>query len=163
MTGDRHGNLRVGPASGESPQILTVDDFRVESVAVSPEGRWIASGHRDGTIRLWPMPDIMKPPLHELPHAELLAHLRSLTNLRVAPDPDEPRSARVSILAGAHTSVSFIDVSPACSVAARNPSMSAVFGLSRDLMCRLPESLVSPRSALLQTESLWRIIRLFPH
>jgi WD40 repeat protein/DNA-binding winged helix-turn-helix (wHTH) protein len=90
VTGDRRGNLRVGPASGESPQILTMDDVPAYTVAVSPDGRWIASGHFDGTIRLWPMPDITKPPLHELPHAELLSRLEALTNLRVVPDPDDP-------------------------------------------------------------------------
>jgi WD40 repeat protein len=80
----------VGPATGESPQVLTVDDIRVESVAVSPDGRWIASGHGDGSIRVWPMPDLTKPPLHELPRAELLTRLKALTNLRVVPNPDDP-------------------------------------------------------------------------
>jgi WD40 repeat protein len=67
-----------------------MDDVPAYTVAVSPDGRWIASGHRDGTIRLWPMPDLTKPPFHELPHAELVARLRSITNLRVESDPDDP-------------------------------------------------------------------------
>jgi hypothetical protein len=33
------------------------------------------------------MPDATKPPLHTLRHAELLAKLDSLTNLRVVRDP----------------------------------------------------------------------------
>ena len=33
------------------------------------------------------MPDVTKPPLHTLPHAELLAKLDALTNLRVVRDP----------------------------------------------------------------------------
>ena len=33
------------------------------------------------------MPDVTKPPLHTLPHAELLAKLGALTNLRVVCDP----------------------------------------------------------------------------
>ena len=33
------------------------------------------------------MPDLSKPPLHALPHAELLARLETLTNLRAVPDP----------------------------------------------------------------------------
>jgi len=33
---------------------------------------------REGTIRLWPMPDLSKPPLHTLPHEERLAELRSV-------------------------------------------------------------------------------------
>ena len=36
------------------------------------------------------MPDLSKPPLHTLPRGELLAKLRSLTNLRLVPDEDSP-------------------------------------------------------------------------
>ena len=32
------------------------------------------------------MPDVTKPPLHTLPHDELMAKLKSLTNLRVVRD-----------------------------------------------------------------------------
>jgi WD40 repeat protein len=58
----------------------------VTGVAVSPDGMWIASASRDSAIRLWPMPDATKPPLHTLAHGELLARLRAITNLRVVPD-----------------------------------------------------------------------------
>ena len=51
-------------------------------MAVSPDGRWVASA-AGGEIRLWPMPDVAKPPLHTLPHGELMANLRALTNLQV--------------------------------------------------------------------------------
>ena len=56
-------------------------------VAISEDLRWVASAGEDDTLRLWPMPDLSRPPLHTLPHAELLAKLRSLTNLRAARDP----------------------------------------------------------------------------
>lgn len=52
-------------------------------MAVSPDGRWIAS-ISDDSIRIWPMPE--GRPLHTLPHEELVAKLRAQTNLRVAPD-----------------------------------------------------------------------------
>jgi WD40 repeat protein len=55
-------------------------------VAASPDGRWIASLGEDHTLRLWPMPDLTKPPLQSLPHDELVAQLRSLTNLRAVRD-----------------------------------------------------------------------------
>jgi WD40 repeat protein len=54
--------------------------------AVSPDLRWVASTGEDNTLRLWPMPDLDKPPLQTLPHDELLAKLRSLTNLRAVRD-----------------------------------------------------------------------------
>ncbi len=87
VTGDRDGTVRVGPLTGEEPHLLFGHSGSVWSVAVSPDGRWIASGSEDGTFRLWAMPDLSKPPLYTLPHAELLAKLRSLTNLRAVPDP----------------------------------------------------------------------------
>ncbi len=59
----------------------------VYNIAISPDLRWVASAGEDGTLRLWPMPDLSKPPLHTLPHDELLAKLHSLTNLRAVRDP----------------------------------------------------------------------------
>ena len=51
-------------------------------------GRWVASGGEDDTIRLWPMPDLSKPPLHTLPRNDLIAKLKTLTNLRVVRDDE---------------------------------------------------------------------------
>jgi WD40 repeat protein len=78
--------VRVGPASGETPHVLAGHTTRVSSVAVSPDGKWIASA-AGAEIRLWPMPDLSKPPLHTLPHDELMARLSSLTSLQVVDDP----------------------------------------------------------------------------
>jgi WD40 repeat protein len=95
VTGDWEGAIWVGPVSGETPHLLTASAVPVTSVDISPDGRWIASGHGDGTIRLWAMPDLDEPPLNGLPRRELLARLRSMTNLRVVPDPESPGYYRV--------------------------------------------------------------------
>jgi WD40 repeat protein len=85
-TGDTHGVVRVGPVTGEEPHLLLGHEGTVYGVAISPDGRWIASAG-DDVLHLWPMPDVTKPPLHTLPHAELIAKLEALTNLRVVRDP----------------------------------------------------------------------------
>jgi len=90
VTGDSNGIIRVGPVNGEEPHLLLGHDSTVLCLAIDPHGRWIASGAMDGTVRLWPMPDLSKPPLHTLPHDELIAKLKTLTNLRVVRDPESP-------------------------------------------------------------------------
>jgi WD40 repeat protein len=73
VTGDRNGIIRVGSVSGEEPHLLLGHEGEVRHLAIDPLGRWIASGGRDNTVRLWPMPDLSKPPLHTLPRDELIA------------------------------------------------------------------------------------------
>jgi serine/threonine protein kinase/WD40 repeat protein len=84
VTGDFDGVVRVGPVTDEAPHLLYGHDLEATSVAVSPDGRWIASLSQDGTIRLWPMPE--GQPFHTRPYEEVLARLRSYTNLRVVRD-----------------------------------------------------------------------------
>ncbi|PWB71823.1 MAG: hypothetical protein C3F15_12315 [Holophagae bacterium] len=97
VTQDMSGVIRVGPLTGEEPHLLYGHSGAINTIAVSPDGRWIASGSEDGTIRLWPMPDLSKPPLHTLPHDELLAKLKSLTNLRAVPDPGSDTGWKVEV------------------------------------------------------------------
>jgi WD40 repeat protein len=85
VTGDIDGVVRAGLATGEEPHLLFGHAAHVTKVAISPDGRWIVSAS-DDALNLWPMPDLTKPPLHTLPHAELMARLDALTNLRVARD-----------------------------------------------------------------------------
>jgi hypothetical protein len=48
----------------------------------------VASSAVDNTLRLWPMPNLDRPPLHTLPREELIAKLKSLTNVRAVRDPE---------------------------------------------------------------------------
>ena len=96
MTGGVTGTVRVGLTSGGTPHLLIGHPSGIDAVAVSPDGRWVASS--SGTeIRLWPMPDLSKPPLHTLPHEELIGKLRSLTNLRVVEDWTSPGGYKLDI------------------------------------------------------------------
>ena len=89
-TAGNDGVVRVGSVAGEEPHLLFAHEGRIEALAVDPKGRRIASGDNDGVIRIWPMPDLSKPPLHTLPREELIAKLKTLTNLRVVQDVDSP-------------------------------------------------------------------------
>ena len=86
-TGDKDGIVRVGRLSAAEPHLLVGHKGVIDRVAISPDLRLVASTGGDNTLRLWPMPDLDKPPLHTLPHAELVAKLKSLTNLRAVKDP----------------------------------------------------------------------------
>jgi len=86
VSGDAEGIVRVGPTTGAEPHLLLGHTGQVQSLAVSPDGRWIASAN-DESVRLWPMPDVSKPPLHTLAHDALMAKLDAFTNLRVVRDP----------------------------------------------------------------------------
>jgi WD40 repeat protein len=95
VTGDFDGVVRVGAITGEDPHLLFGHTLEISSVAVSPDGKWIASGSQDGTIRLWPMPE--GTPFHTLPYEEILKRLRSFTNLRVVPDESSDTGYRVVV------------------------------------------------------------------
>jgi WD40 repeat protein len=95
--GYEDGLVRVGPVSGKEPHLLFGHDVHVTAVDFSPDGRWIASSSYDKTVRLWPMPDLSKPPLHTLPHDELIAKLRTLTNLRAVRDPESSTGWKIEV------------------------------------------------------------------
>ena len=91
------GTVRVGHLSGERPHLLLGHRGAVDYVAISPDLRWVATTGEDDTLRLWPMPDLSKPPLHTLLHDELVAKLKSFTNVRVVPDEEAPTGWRVEL------------------------------------------------------------------
>jgi WD40 repeat protein len=96
VTGDTEGVVRVGPTSGGEPHLLLGHEGMITSLAVSPDGRWIASATEE-SVRLWPMPDLSKPPLHTLPHADFLAKLDTLTNLRAVRDPSSSTGWKLEV------------------------------------------------------------------
>ena len=85
--GGLDGIVQVGRLAGGKPYLLVGHKGAIAGIAISPDLRWVATAGEDNTLRLWPMPDLSKPALHTLPHDELLAKLRSLTNLRAVRDP----------------------------------------------------------------------------
>jgi WD40 repeat protein len=95
-TGDATGVVRVGRADGSQPHLLIGPAGRVQSVAFSPDGQWVASTSGSDVL-LWPMPDLSKPPLHTLPHDVLIAKLESLTNLRAVRDVASSTGWKVEI------------------------------------------------------------------
>ncbi|HSN57158.1 MAG TPA: hypothetical protein VLT32_20995, partial [Candidatus Sulfomarinibacteraceae bacterium] len=88
VDGEDNGALSVGGTTTWEPHVLLGHRERVFAVAASSDGRWIASSAQDGTVRLWPVPELSKPPLHTLPREEFIAKLRSLTNLRAVRDEE---------------------------------------------------------------------------
>jgi WD40 repeat protein len=96
-TGHTDGIIRVGRIDAGPAHLLIGHEKSAFSLAISPDLRWIASSSTDETLRLWPMPDLDKPPLQSLPHDELLTKLTSLTNLRAVEDPESPTGWSIEV------------------------------------------------------------------
>jgi WD40 repeat protein len=96
VTGDEVGMVRVGRVTDDEPHLLIGHTGSIESVAISRDGRWVASSSDDAFL-LWPMPDLDKPPLHMLPHDELVATLHSFTNLRIVRDEESSTGWKLEV------------------------------------------------------------------
>ncbi|MEN8165505.1 MAG: hypothetical protein ABFS37_15355, partial [Acidobacteriota bacterium] len=97
VSGEPDGSIQVGRTHGGPVHLLAGHVGPVVGIAISPDNRWIASSGEDKTLRLWPMPDLDRPPLQTLPHDELINKLHSLTNLRVVRDAESSTGWKIEI------------------------------------------------------------------
>ncbi len=84
---ERHSQTRDHDSSPRTAVAVDLDSL----------GHSIASAVEDGTVRLWPMSDLSNPPLHTLPHEELIAKLKTLTNLRVVRDEESATGWKLTV------------------------------------------------------------------
>ena len=85
-TGNKDGTVRVGLVAGGEPHLLLGHRGAVRELVFSPDSRWLASTAADGSVRIWPVPDVSRTPTHKLGHEDLLSKLRLQTNLRAVKD-----------------------------------------------------------------------------
>ena len=95
--GLQDGTIQVRTLEAGEPHLFFGHEAPVYGLAFSPDGSLLASGGQDGTERVWPVPDLSKPPLQALPHDELLAKLDTHTNLRVVRDEAAPNGWKVEL------------------------------------------------------------------
>jgi hypothetical protein len=88
VIGNPDGEIRVGGMFDENPHFLLASEEPTAKYRISPDGRWVAATGNGDEILLWPVPDLSRTPLHTLPHDDLVAKLKTLTNLRAVPDTE---------------------------------------------------------------------------
>ena len=86
------GGVTRSCASGRPPGASPISSSVVPRPPArgSPSRPTAAGSRRAGSapaVRLWPVPDVTRTPLHRRSHEEVLATLRSWTNLRAVKDP----------------------------------------------------------------------------
>jgi WD40 repeat protein len=97
VSGTIDGVIQVGKVTGERPFLFQGHTSGVE-LEFHPSGDYFFStGIFDGTLRLWPMPDLSKPPFHTLPHNELIARLKSMTNYRAVKDENSTTGYKIEL------------------------------------------------------------------
>jgi WD40 repeat protein len=89
--------VRVARVDGRDAHVLVGHKGPVEFLAISPDLKWIATSGEDNTLRLWPIPDLSKPPLHALPLDQLISKLHSLTNFRAVRDPSSSTGWKIEV------------------------------------------------------------------
>jgi WD40 repeat protein len=92
--------LQVGRASAAEPYLVpTPFDVKLYGfpALLSPNADRIAQGYGDGSIWLFPVPDLESPPPHTLPTDEFIAWLKTLTNRRVVRDPESETGWKLEV------------------------------------------------------------------
>jgi WD40 repeat protein len=96
-TGSQDGTIRVSRTTADAPPHLLIgQEGAIYSLAFSADGRWLAASGEAFEIRVWPVPDVDRPPVHLLPLDRFLNVLRSHTNLRAIRDVASPGGYKVT-------------------------------------------------------------------
>jgi WD40 repeat protein len=90
---DTMAELLVGTTFGDRRHVIP-RGRGTGGLAISPDDKWVLTS-AGPEIRLYPMPDLSQPPLHTLPHEELMSRLDAMTNVRAVHDPKSSTGYRL--------------------------------------------------------------------